>query len=495
MGVFNNFPYTNFHELNLDWLLKKMKELEAAWNSWKAVNQIVFADPVDWSTVRTYAQHVIVIHDGIGYLSRKPVPAGINIDNAEYWEQITNYGNSYSKTNHTLKMYGTTEGGPDDTVDIIQINDIPHNVRDAYAFNLANTNKTAITLLNADMSNAVQSIAKLNADLTNHENSASIYTGEKTLAGLQAAVDALDSHATLIIPFGTYDGTGSLFLNKPIQLEGQYGGAVFPDTTPVFNNFTIDINSSGVIVSNIAVFSATSQPCYLVEPDAGDVYFSHCYAYSNLQAEGFTCRQRVHNITFNDCYAFKCSHGFSIGLDSEANENDGLVFINCYAQGCGNSGFLIKYTHGSVLLSCSVENGNANGIEITGGSALVSGCIVSANKLSGAYLTNADVTFIADTFAQCNLSGIDGQGCIHNDNGTTIVIACTVIDYADGVNRALHRIANNGRGACYGCTYGYAEWGASDLGFGLKNWNSADVIGETDDKKLYAVVNAPTDVA
>lgn len=29
MSLFNNFPYTNFHELNLDWILAKIKELEA----------------------------------------------------------------------------------------------------------------------------------------------------------------------------------------------------------------------------------------------------------------------------------------------------------------------------------------------------------------------------------------------------------------------------------------------------------------------------------
>ena len=29
MALFNNFPYTNFHELNLDWILAKIKELEA----------------------------------------------------------------------------------------------------------------------------------------------------------------------------------------------------------------------------------------------------------------------------------------------------------------------------------------------------------------------------------------------------------------------------------------------------------------------------------
>lgn len=29
MGVFENLPYTNFHELNLDWIVKKIRDLEA----------------------------------------------------------------------------------------------------------------------------------------------------------------------------------------------------------------------------------------------------------------------------------------------------------------------------------------------------------------------------------------------------------------------------------------------------------------------------------
>lgn len=30
MGLFNNFPWTNFHELNLDWIVKQVKEIQAA---------------------------------------------------------------------------------------------------------------------------------------------------------------------------------------------------------------------------------------------------------------------------------------------------------------------------------------------------------------------------------------------------------------------------------------------------------------------------------
>jgi hypothetical protein len=28
MGMFDHFPYTNFHELNLDWILQALKEIE-----------------------------------------------------------------------------------------------------------------------------------------------------------------------------------------------------------------------------------------------------------------------------------------------------------------------------------------------------------------------------------------------------------------------------------------------------------------------------------
>ena len=28
MGVFENLPYTNFHELNLEWIVKKLRQLE-----------------------------------------------------------------------------------------------------------------------------------------------------------------------------------------------------------------------------------------------------------------------------------------------------------------------------------------------------------------------------------------------------------------------------------------------------------------------------------
>ena len=63
MGVFDNFPYTNFHDLNLDWIIGKIQALEAKIDSLKTddligkfdllhalkgANIVVFGD--SWST-------------------------------------------------------------------------------------------------------------------------------------------------------------------------------------------------------------------------------------------------------------------------------------------------------------------------------------------------------------------------------------------------------------------------------------------------------------
>lgn len=49
MGLFDNFPYTNFHELNLTWILEKMKALSAevdTLNSWMATHKEEYQEAI-----------------------------------------------------------------------------------------------------------------------------------------------------------------------------------------------------------------------------------------------------------------------------------------------------------------------------------------------------------------------------------------------------------------------------------------------------------------
>ena len=53
MGYFERFPYTNIHELNLDWLLNAMKELSEEFKTFADTNKINYADPFNWDIARS----------------------------------------------------------------------------------------------------------------------------------------------------------------------------------------------------------------------------------------------------------------------------------------------------------------------------------------------------------------------------------------------------------------------------------------------------------
>lgn len=83
MGFFDSFPYSNQHTLNLDWLIKKQRELEEYIKQYTAVNHVAYAGV--WDITKQYPQWAVVSNGDKSYMSNKPVPAGIPIDNKEYW--------------------------------------------------------------------------------------------------------------------------------------------------------------------------------------------------------------------------------------------------------------------------------------------------------------------------------------------------------------------------------------------------------------------------
>lgn len=86
MGFFNNFPYTNFHEMNLDWVISEFKKLENYVKEYTAINNVSYAGV--WDIRNQYPQWAIVSDGDKTYMSNKPVPAGIAITNTEYWLQL-----------------------------------------------------------------------------------------------------------------------------------------------------------------------------------------------------------------------------------------------------------------------------------------------------------------------------------------------------------------------------------------------------------------------
>lgn len=80
----NHYPYSDIHEMNLDWIISQVKQLRLEMNDFEAVNQIKFEGT--WDITKQYAKWSIVIAEDYAYISKEIVPAGIDIHNTDYWE-------------------------------------------------------------------------------------------------------------------------------------------------------------------------------------------------------------------------------------------------------------------------------------------------------------------------------------------------------------------------------------------------------------------------
>ena len=90
MGFFHEYPYTDFHEINLDWILQQIMKLHKDYDEFKALNTITFSGA--WDITKQYPAWTIVNVSGTtGYISIQPVPAGIDYTNTDYWRLIVDY--------------------------------------------------------------------------------------------------------------------------------------------------------------------------------------------------------------------------------------------------------------------------------------------------------------------------------------------------------------------------------------------------------------------
>ena len=91
---FNQYPYINVNDLNLDFLLKAIRDIKYEVENFVNINAVKYANPIQWSITRQYEKNTIVIDpvSGVAYISVAPVPAGVALTRDEYWTVVFDLG-------------------------------------------------------------------------------------------------------------------------------------------------------------------------------------------------------------------------------------------------------------------------------------------------------------------------------------------------------------------------------------------------------------------
>lgn len=85
-------PYTNFHDLNLDWIMDELNEFNTKLTNFVSLAAIKYANPIQWDITSQYEANTVVVDSkGNAYLSVQPVPSGVSLDRSEFWTKIGNF--------------------------------------------------------------------------------------------------------------------------------------------------------------------------------------------------------------------------------------------------------------------------------------------------------------------------------------------------------------------------------------------------------------------
>ena len=92
--MFNQYPYLNLNDLNLDYILKAIREMRYEVSNFVAINAIKYADPIQWNITSQYEKNTVVIDPltGVAYISVAPVPSGVALTRTEFWTVVFDLG-------------------------------------------------------------------------------------------------------------------------------------------------------------------------------------------------------------------------------------------------------------------------------------------------------------------------------------------------------------------------------------------------------------------
>lgn len=302
-----------------------------------------FAEPYQWNQNSAYEALTIVGNLNASYTSKKPVPAGIDILNTEYWAQTGNYNGQVEQyrqeveqlqhivdTNtddieeltqvqaqHTTDITGLTSTVNTHTANIVSLQQDMNGVQtkntqqDAAisdVTNMANVNMGNINSLTAQ-------IATMSSKLPVDPQSNILFVGKKgcQFTTINAAIAAAKEYATelgrvlIFITPGLYEESIRLIPNPGIDFMGASKDTTIIRSNAAYPEAAIHTIGTGSFF-NIYFQSTNSYACHVDWQDLptnhGIIYFDNCRFESSA------------------------THGVGVGM----GDNTKIYFTNCDIQ-------------------------------------------------------------------------------------------------------------------------------------------------------------------
>lgn len=120
-------PYTNFHDINLDWIIEVLNEFNTKLTDFVSLATIKYADPIQWDITSQYEANTVVVDSkGNAYLSVRPVPSGVSLDRTEFWTKIGNFDELWADVKRAItpndEGHNPTATADRDADDLVWVN-------------------------------------------------------------------------------------------------------------------------------------------------------------------------------------------------------------------------------------------------------------------------------------------------------------------------------------------------------------------------------------
>lgn len=89
----------DMYQYNLGWLIKELLSFKQDLATAIDLKTIKYADPIQWDITTQYPANTVVVDpkSGTAYMSKVPVPAGVELTNTNYWVVVFNYQDIYNR--------------------------------------------------------------------------------------------------------------------------------------------------------------------------------------------------------------------------------------------------------------------------------------------------------------------------------------------------------------------------------------------------------------